>query len=95
MTEQNSDFLVDARPVKEGKDPLSEGNTLVVADDGHYELLESSEDVRKAEKLLPKKTPHSTHPQNVQLEVPKHRQVKNKSELELAETVKKSKRTGR
>ena len=95
MSKQDLDFLVDARPVKEGKDPLSEGNTLVVAGDKHYELLESSEDVRKAEKLLPKRDSRSSHPQNVQVNMPKVRSVKNKSKEEIAEVIKKSKRTGR
>lgn len=94
------DFAVDARPVKEGKDPLAEGNTLVnpkgsSEDDNVYELLESSEDVRKAEKLLPKRDPKPLHPHSVQVEIPKIRRVKNKSEEELEKAVKSSHRKGR
>ena len=96
----DSDFEVDARPIGEGKDPLAEGNTLInpmgsSEDDNVYELLESSEDVRKAEKLLPKRDPQPSHPGSVQLQVPKIRSIKNKSEEELAQALKTSKRIGR
>lgn len=94
------DFAVDARPIKEGKDPLAEGNTLVNPmgtneDDNVYELLESSEDVRKFEKSLPKRDPKPSHPGNVQLNVPKVRSVKSKTKQELEQAIKSSKRTGR
>jgi hypothetical protein len=94
------DFKVEARPVKEGKDPLAEGNTLVnptnTEDDGVYELLESSEDVRKAEKTLRSTVikPEAGY-QAPQVVVPKIRNVHNKSEKDLAEVVKTSKRAGR
>lgn len=95
----DSDFVIDARPKTEGKDPLAEGNTLInptnSEDENVYELLESSEDVRKAEKILPKRDPKPSHPYNVQVEVPKIRNVKNKSEEELEKVVKSSHRTGR
>lgn len=98
----DSDFVVDARPIKEGKDPLADGNTLVnpkgsSEDDNVYELLESSDDVRKAEALIPRKNTSIPRPHGypVQLNVPKIRNVKNKGEEELAETVKSSKRSGR
>lgn len=96
----DSEFAVDARPIKEGKDPLAEGNTLInpqgtSEDDNIYELLESSEDVRKAEKLITKKDIKINTGFPVQLTVPKVRNVHNKSEEELAEVVKKSHRTGR
>lgn len=97
---EDSEFAVDARPVKEGKDPLAEGNTLInpkgsSEDDNVYELLESSEDVRKAEKLLPKKDVKEHFGYPFQLQVPKVRQVKNKSEDELEEVIKSSNRKGR
>jgi len=93
-----SEFAVDARPIGEGKDPLAEGNTLVnpkgsTEDDNVYELLESSEDVRKAEETMPAK-PRATY-DAPQIVIPKIRAVHNKSEEDLAEAVKASKRTGR
>ena len=42
--------IVNARPIKEGKDPLAEGNTLVPKGEKHYAVLETSEDIRKEEK---------------------------------------------
>lgn len=97
---EESDFIVKARPIKEGKDPLAEGNTLVnpkgtTEDDGIYELLESSEDVRQAEKLVDKVIVGPTGHHVPQLQIPKIRRVRNKSEDELAQAVKNSKRKGR
>lgn len=94
----DSEFSVDARPIGEGKDPLAEGNTLVnpkgsTEDDNVYELLESSEDVRKAEATTPAR-PRATY-DAPQVVIPKIRSVHNKSEEDLAKAIKTSKRTGR
>lgn len=49
----DNEDLVDARPIKEGKDPLAEGNTLInpdnTEDHNTYEVLETSEGVRQME----------------------------------------------
>jgi len=84
---------VDARPIGEGKDPLAEGNTLVnpsnTEDHNTYEILETSEGVRQAEKNIARMTEEYHAPPAV---VPSRVRVRpNKSEKDLAEATKNRK----
>lgn len=88
---------VDARPIKEGKDPLSEGNTLVnpdnTEDHNTYEVLETAEGVRQAEINAARMVEeYHTAPTAAPARV---RVRPNKSEAELADTIKTAKRVGR
>lgn len=89
----DNENIISSRVIGEGKDPLSEGNTMTVADDGHYELLETSEGVRQAEKRQARMAEeYHTAPTTVG---PRHKAMPNKSSEELVKVVKTSKRKGR
>jgi len=89
--------LVEARPVKEGYDPLAAGNSLAnptnTEDANTYEVLESVEEVIKAEKEGARIT--KEYQVHAQVQARPARKVANKSEKDLAEAIKISKRTGR
>lgn len=97
MADLGQGDTVNARPIKEGYDPLTAGNSLsnpTNSDDHNtYEVLESVEEVMKAEK----EGARITKEYQVHAQAPARpaKKVPNKSEAQLAEAVKSSKRTGR
>lgn len=97
MADLEQGSIVDARPIKEGYDPLTAGNSLSnptnTEDHNSYEVLESVAEVIKAEKEGVRiKQEYQVH---AQVAARPAKKVPNKSEAQLAEVIKSSKRTGR